>query len=558
LDKFVSAHVERLTLGALKRYGASNVSKWVLDHTYYAGKPYSFVDHEYQERILNEAARDVVVKKCSQVGISEVSVRQALALVNILNPYTVAYTLPTAGFAGTFTKTRVDPVIQGSKTLKFAVHKTNDNNEVKQFGDSMLFFRGAASSNAPISIPCDHLIHDEVDFSDQEVLGQYVSRLTHSKWKRTTKISTPTLPGFGIDKAFQSSKRHFMHVKCHHCNHWFIPDYYKHVKIPGFRRDLREVNKQTLTQHRWQEAQVHCPNCDGKPMLGIAHREWVCENPGENHPAVGIQVSPFDAPNIITPAYLVETSTKYDRVQDFVNFNLGQCAEDSEATLSEEDFKELFVLAAPSPSVVHVMGVDVGNTYHFTVGSVDPWGRLHVVYTEQVPMGLARLKYIELQRRYRIICTVMDANPHAETVMALQGVDQNLFAAVYTQSRSLLTHTVIDKNSSPSEGKHFVRQVNINRSRSFDAYMEFLRSGSLTFQMSENRGLLIKHHTSMKRVRQIDHESGEPSFSWQKTDGEDHFHHACQYLYMASKIMGVGAPMIQLPTCGVMKFRLKQ
>ena len=30
--------------------------------------------------------------------------------------YTVAYTLPTAGFASTFMKTQVDPIIQGLRT----------------------------------------------------------------------------------------------------------------------------------------------------------------------------------------------------------------------------------------------------------------------------------------------------------------------------------------------------------------------------------------------------------------------------------------------------------
>lgn len=381
MDNVIEDHINRVRTSVLKRHTAASIAKWITENTTYAGQPYSYHDHEFQESILSDTSVDVVVVKCSQVGLSEVGVRMALALVNVLRPYTVAYTLPTAHFAGTFTKTRIDPVIEGSKAMRGNIHKTNDNTEVKQFGDSFLYVRGAASSNAPISIPVDHLIHDEVDFSDQEVLGQYVSRLTHSKWRRTTKISTPTLPGFGIHKAFQETRRHYNMCKCHHCGHWFMPDYYKHVKIPGYTGHLLEITKTTLAKVRYQEAALHCPSCGAVPSLQKEHREMVCENPSENLLGAGYQVTPFDAPNIIQIPYLIAASTKYDRIQDFVNFNLGLAAEDNEATLTRADFDNVFVQADAPEGVVYVMGVDVGNTYHFAIGAVDAWGGIFTVHT---------------------------------------------------------------------------------------------------------------------------------------------------------------------------------
>jgi hypothetical protein len=169
----------------------------------------------------------------------------ALALCGVIRGYTVAYTLPTAGFAATFMKTRVDPVIQNSPYLKDMLSGELDNTEVKKLGDSFLYLRGAQSSNAPISVPCDHLIHDEVDFSDPEVLSQYQSRLTHSKYKRKTKLSTPTLPDRGIDYEFQRSRRKFNFVKCSCCSQYFLPDYFKHVRVPGFTGDLRTSRRPT-------------------------------------------------------------------------------------------------------------------------------------------------------------------------------------------------------------------------------------------------------------------------------------------------------------------------
>jgi len=553
----VYEHLERIKVAVLKKHTASTIAKWVTENTTYAGQPYSYVDHEFQERILSDTSQIVTIVKCSQVGISEVSSRMSLALVNVLRPYTVAYTLPTAHFAGTFAKTRIDPIIAGSPVMKSNVHKTNNNNEVKQFGDSFIYIRGASSSNAPISIPCDHLVHDEVDFSDQEVLGQYFSRLTHSKWKRITKISTPTIPDFGISKAFKESRRHFNMCKCNHCNHWFMPDYYKHVVIPGYLRDLREINKFTLTQINWKEAKLHCPNCRAVPSLLPEHREWVCENPEENFTGAGYQVTPFDAPNIISVPFLVDASTKYDRRQDFDNNNLGISSEDSEATLTRSDFEGVFVNMDTPGSVQYVMGVDVGNVYHFCVAAIDAWGAMIVVHREQVPMGLAKQRYRELRQQYRVICTVMDSGPHAETVMALQEEDPNMYASVYMRSKSILTHNVIEKDEDDSQGKAFQRQVNVNRSRAFDAYMNFIRSNNLTVKSQEDDELIVQHHMSMKRVKNFDNESGEMVFSWQKTDGEDHFHHTFLYAWLASKIKGVAKTLIVLPTSSMFSFRLK-
>lgn len=556
MDRLLVEHVDRLRTAVLKKYTARSIAKWVTDKTNYAGQPYSYEDHEYQERVLSDPAREVNVRKCSQVGLSEASARMSLALVNVINPYTLAYTLPTAHFAGTFAKTRIDPIINGSYAMKQAVHKTNDNSEVKQFGDSFLFVRGAASSNAPISIPCDHLVHDEVDFSDQEVLGQYFSRLTHSKWKRIHRLSTPTLPNFGIDKAFRESKRDYLMCKCHHCNFWFVPDYYSHVRVPDYRGDLREINRSVLSQIRWKEATLHCPKCDGVPSLQMAHREWVTENPDDGHDAVGIQVSPFDAPNVISVPYLVEASTKYNRSQDFVNFNLGLPAEDSEATLTRTDLESLFVLAEAGAGA-YVMGVDVGNQYHFVVGKVDGYGDIFVVHVEQVPMGKARERYHDLRKQYRVVCTVIDSAPHAETVMGLQEGDPNLYAAVYQRLKTINTHTVVNREEEKDKGEGFVRQVNINRSRAFDAYMAFIRENHLQIAETPNRELVIQHHTSMKRVKTWDPESGELSYTWQKTDGEDHLHHAFVYLWVAAKIKGVGRTTVLLPTASIFKFRMK-
>jgi len=557
MHKIAAAHLERLETAVLRRHSAASIARWITENTKLGGRPYSFLNHEFQETIASDTSREKNVRKCAQVGVSELSARIALAFTNVITPFTVAYTLPTAHFAGTSTKTRIDPVIDSSEVLKSSIHKTTDNNEVKRFGDSYLYVRGAASSNSPISIPCDMLIHDEFDFCDLTVLKQYRSRITHSSWKQISRFSTPTLPNFGIDKEFQSSRRFFNLCKCDHCAHWFQPDYYEHVKIPGYNHDLRALNKQTRARSRWKEATLLCPKCGKQPSLAPEHRKYVQENLDDNYEAAGYQVSPFDAPKIISAADLVESSTEYERIQDFVNFALGLPMEDSEATLSRADFINLFLQTETPSNVSYVMGIDVGNVYHFVVAAIDGYGDMFVVRNERVPMGNARRRYSELQREFRPLCSVIDSGPHAETVMALQEADPNLYAAVYVKNKGVLTHHVVEKEKVKEEGQEFVRQVNVNRSRAFDGYMNYIRENHLTVRSSDENELVISHHTSMKRTKIFDSDSGEMSYAWQKTDGDDHYHHAFLYAWIASKIQGVSKPLVILPTTSMFKFRLK-
>ncbi len=557
MDQITSDHLERLKATVFQRFGLANLADWIEAKTFLGGKPYSFKDHEYQKAIISDTSVEVSVRKCSQVGVSEATARLSLAMVNVINPMTVIYAFPTAHFAATFMRTRIDPIIHGSKTLKQNLNKNNDNNEIKQFNDSFLYLKGAATTNAPISIPADVVISDETDFSDQETLSQYTSRLTHSIWKIIRKFSTPTLPGFGVDKAFQESRRHFNLCKCNHCGHWFLPDYYKHLKIPDYRGELQEINRPMLSRIRWREAALHCPKCGRVPSLQIEHRQYVCENPEEDHVGAGYQVSPFDAPNIITCADLIQASVRYDRIQDFVNFGLGLPMDDKDATLTRDDLVNLFQYVLAGTNTVHVMGVDVGNTYHFVVGAIDGFGDMLIVHTERVGMGKAKERYHALRAQYRVVCTVIDSGPHAETVMSLQEVDPNLYASVYMRSKSIATHNVVNKEEDKDEAIEFVRQVNVNRSRALDAYMNYIRENHLAICKNEDEELIIQHHTSMKRVKVFDNDSGEMHYAWQKTDGEDHYHHAFLYCWLAGKIRGVGRPIILLPTAQAFKFRLK-
>lgn len=554
VDSYFTDHLGRLRAAVLEGHTLASIPEWIEKNTFLRGKPFSFVDHEFQLKILRDQSRIINVRKCSQIGLSEMTIRKAIAITNILDACTVIYTMPTAAGAKTFVKTRVDPVIRSSPALRFSVSATADNTEMKQFNESFLYVKGTVGTKAAISTPADAIFNDEVDFSDPEVMSTYESRLTHSPYKLKRKFSTPTVDGYGISAEFAVSRRFFNFVKCNHCGHHFLPDYFTHVRVPGYYGELREITKENVFRIKHQDAYVECPACKGRPSLQPEYREWVLENPDDHYEAAGYQISPFDAPNIISCSSLILTSTSYKRYVDFINFSLGLPAEDKDSSLTESECEALFHEGEISGYFSHVMGIDVGMTSHILVGGIDHLGQVAVVHTERVPANLLKQRYNELRRKYRVAVTVMDSMPYTETVLSLQKADENLYGAVYVQSKDLTTYTLKKVEEEKELAKQELRQVNINKNKAFDDLVASVRRNQWVIRADENKEIIKSHFQDMKRVKDFTSDE-EMAYVWRKSaKADDHFFHAALYLHIASQIRGVGSSSLIMPSL-VFKFK---
>lgn len=546
-DSLIENHLDRVYSSLLGGHSFDEIPAWITANTRIKGGDFSFLDHEYQLQILNDRTQNVNVRKCSQVGISELSLRLALAEVNIMPGFTVIYTLPTAQFSKTFTKTRFDPVIENSPKLRDALHPDNDNTEVKQFGESFIYIKGTKGTAAAISVPADHLIHDELDFSDLESVSNYQSRLTHSQYKLKTKFSTPTVDKYGISAEMNKSRRFYNVCKCDHCNEVFIPDFFKDVRVPGWDKDIREINGENVAYIDVKGATLVCPKCDKVPDLGPAHREWVCENLGGDSDTAGYQISPFDAPKIITTADLVISSTRYKRYADFINFGLGLPAEDRESALTLDDLNAVFIRAAGSGYVAHVMGIDVGQMCHVMVAGVKYGGGMDVLHAEVVPHQQLEKRKADLKLLYPIRLTVMDSQPYFDMLLRMQEADGNLWGALFSVKKDLDLYQLKRREDEEDEGKMYIRQVDVNRNRALDAVMESIRAKGILIMENECKERIVEHLTDMKRLRALT-DDGEFTYQWRKSDAKnDHFHFTLLYCWLASKMTGLGKTTIVLP-----------
>lgn len=546
-DRYFSNHLSRIKSGSATTGNLDRIPDWLMENTYVRGEPYTFLGHEFQERILRDPSPEKVTRKCSQIGLSETSARAALGMCSVMEGFTVIYTLPTATFAKSFTTTRIDPVIEASPALSQALHKTTDNSEVKRLNNSFLFIKGTYGVNAAISIPADAIINDELDFSDLSVVSNYTSRLTHSKYKLVWKFSTPTVGKYGISAAFDKSRQHWNLCKCNHCNHWFKPSYFEHVRLPTYRGDIKQITAVNLYQHDPKTARLFCPKCGRIPSLLPEHRQWVVENNDEPFDVAGYQIQPFDAPTIITPGDLIKASVKYKRYADFINFSLGLPADDDLSCLNEMELKSLFISGVTPGFTHYVLGMDLGLICHLMIAGVAPNGQMLVVYTEKVSVGDVRERYQALCIQWKIRLSVWDAYPYTETVIATQKLDTNLYGCVYSERKGLELFQVQEQAANQEKGQVAVRQVNANRNKVLDTVMGEMRGRDILFLEDANTQTVQAHLSSMKRIQKMDTE-GEFRFVWVKAeDGEDHFHHALVYTWLAARLRTMGSFNFPLP-----------
>lgn len=553
-DELFDRHIARLR-SSLSAHSHDTICDFITTHTFIRGTRFSFDGHEYQRKILEDKSQNIVIIKSAQIGISEMSARLALAKAVLINGFSTIYTLPAASAAQNFMKTRIDPVVDSSPYLMELVSRDVDNSSVKRFGDSYVYLKGAQVDRQAISVPADMIVMDEVDNSNQDVLTLFESRLIHSLYALTVKLSTPTIPGYGIDIAYKQSRRNLNMCKCSHCNHWFYPDYFEHVKIPGFPNELDTITKRHFANpfFKWREAYVACPKCGLAADLLPAHREWVTENPDENFPAAGYRVSPFDCPTIIKPSALVKASTEYERKQDFYNQRLGIPLEDKETTLIQEDVKAAIISEYPGGSFSTVFGLDMGMICWMTIAAVLPDNTLIIKKVIPIPLFEVIERVPEIVREYRCRMGVVDHGPYTETVYRLQQVLVNLFAGVYqTGMKGVELFRVKDNEADNDKAQEKVRQVSINRDKVFDVIMLMMRSGHILKVSDENDDLWVDHMLDQKRVRE--YRNDELVFTWRKTAGDDHMHHSLLYALIASRMLGVSSgSQVMLPL--VFKFR---
>lgn len=533
--------------------GLKELDKIVMKYGVVNGRPFTFDDHEFQIEIIRDTRSRQSVRKCSQVGLSELAVQKTLALSAVLKHMRAIFTLPTRDFANSFSKDRFDSAIENSPFYNGLVQKANNSAGQKKIGSFVLYITGSFGANSAISVPAEILINDEVDFSNEDVLGKLSSRLRHAEMVdeqgyrgMRMKFSTPTVHGYGIDKEFESGHQAYYMCRCKHCNQIVLPEFNHDFHIPGYDDDIAALRKIDLDnpRYRFQESKILCPNPTCRKDLWSSlcdpsRRMWAAKKPDVwEH---SYQVSPWDAPKYNPPNVIINQMGDYPLISDFFNFVIGLPYSDSENSFNvEQNYRdrisdvELWEYpTAVYRSVTLVAGMDVGKICHFVVMALI--GKIHnVVYAEKIKNTREAPATPEIMARtdhFRVAKFCIDAGPDITLVNNLVSGRHYISAVVYVRNI---------KGLQPYEVKGEGEVINADRTKTLKELLAKHNASEIHYPSRESiRDEIFKHLGTTKKIRERAAD-GDMVERFVKTSSEDHWVHSLNYAEIAAMVIGGG------------------
>jgi hypothetical protein len=488
---------------------------WALDqHVTLQGGDYSFKDHEWQAGPMISDHKHKVVRKGAQLGFTECEVLRTLhGLIHGQYSKGVLYLFPTSDDVADFSKARFGPLIASNpETVGRYVRKTDSTN-IKQIGTGMLYLRGArltaniegTKKDSPKlrSVPVDKLVFDERDLMSDAAILMAKERLSHSTVKEMVEFSTPTVPDYGIDKAYNESTQHVWMIRCEHCNE----DTCLEMEFPECIRNNKRV----------------CVYC-GREIFS-RNGQWVALYPDRSVEGYWLSQlnSAFVEPEEILKLF---NNPPQGNLQEIYNSKLGMAYVSIEDRLSQQRVYACCTDDAMSvgSKVPCSMGVDVGKVLHVVIGQRVSKKQCKIIYVGEVESFEA---LHDLAARFSVQSAVLDAYPELHKVREF--IEAETYPGYLCQYQDTISGEQWNDNTCI---------VKVNRTEICDKTHSMFDSGLCAIP---RRSKLIDGFA--KQVCNIvkmprDAKTGRGLYFYKKL-GADHYRHATNYFSLATFAMPV-------------------
>lgn len=306
------------------------------------GQKLDFKDHAYLIDIFKDFTPKQAILKAAQIGFSTTANIKAMWLAKNRG-MDIIYSLPSASDIKDFVSGKTNRLIDNNPIFQeWTADK--DSIEQKRIGNNVIYFKGTWTERAAIATPADLYISDETDRSKQEIVGQFRTRLQHSKFGWEWYFSNPSAPGVGVDKHWQISDQKHWFIKCEHCGHnWYM----------GMENIM----------HKDGKAYFGCTKC--KKELNRQKGQWVRRY--QDREVSGYWIPLLIAPHA-TAQSILDKKKDYSEEQ-FANFVLGQPYIGKGNVLTKQMFlQNLTELVNPQDSRP-IIGVDTGKEINYVVGN---------------------------------------------------------------------------------------------------------------------------------------------------------------------------------------------
>jgi hypothetical protein len=448
---------------------------------------------------------DMVVKKATQVGVSTWLLRVALYHADIRQKSSL-YVFPKRQQMYDFADARIRAAIDHSPYLQSRIpFGYVQNKGLKRIGLGWLYCRGSESKSDLDSVDADVLLLDEYDTLRRENIPDAERRISGAPDGKTRRVGVPSVPGDGIDKAYNNTDMRRWVVKCGRC---------------GEQQPVKWENVDT------EAIQLICTRCHKGP-LDTRKGEWVPEHPDAD-------VKGYDIPRLIVPNVnlkaIVEASKAtrpYER-QVHMNKDLAIAWTPAEGRLSLEA-----ILAASRTEIkaqadaadagdVVTMGVDVKSVgslhvriskHHETVTSLPGGKEERRGWKSNLWLGELQ-SFGEVGRlidRFNVRICVIDHLPEGRLA---RGIAESFPGRVFLCNFAAPKGKVLVPDES-------ARTVSVNRTLAIDAVVDQIRTQRNLLPAAAPPGYQ-DHLQNMHRVVDEDIETGETKVEWRGSGDFDY------------------------------------
>jgi hypothetical protein len=481
--------------------------------------------HEYLAEVMRDQHPNQVDVKGSQMGFTEAAALKTIhSMIHDRLPQGTLYLFPTADDVSDFAKARFNSLIDKNPGHIGAYIKSTDATNIKRIGKAMLYLRGARASqkieglaktsSKLKSIPVDRIVYDEFDEMDQAMIPLARERFAHSNVKEEHKLSTPTVPGYGIDAAYKASDQNVWMIRCDRCRH----DTVMELEFPrclSRRRDGtvfracvhcgREIHP---ADGRWVAQAPQVKDCRGRLMSQLC----------SGYVDLTALLNEFERLNELQPA----------ERQVFYNSKLARAYVDAANRLTIQDVYRC--IGQDAMDTRHngpcAMGVDVGNTLHVVVGYRPSAGLTKIAFAGRVQDWT---DVHDIAARFNVQSAVIDQRPELHKAREFQKAEPyEIFLAFYVERQRG------DARWDLEEGL-----VTINRTECLDrVHTAVMAPGR--FEIPRLNSELEQYATEVCNVVKVLVEKPDGGrVSEYKDIGPDHYRHATAYMLLAASRIGI-------------------
>ena len=472
------------------------------------GEVSAFNRHEYLREPYNDPHPRQVEIKATQLGLTtKAGLRSIHGAITGRYPRGILYLFPSKTDVTEFSKGRINLLIDENPDSIGRWIKETDTSNLKQIGSSILYFRGMKSRVGLKSVPVDFIVFDELDEAPQKSVDMAMQRMAHSEVKEWLKLSNPTIPDFGIDKAFQQTDQRYWLLKCPSCGHYTCLE-------DTFPACLIELSDGRVIRG--------CEKC--KTELDPSIGKWAAKKP-EIEDVRGYHYSQLFS-HFVDMKELLRDFRTTQNLTDFYNLRIGMAWVEATHRISLEAVYALcgsHGMAETDPGPCS-MGVDQGKDLHVVIGRSEPSRAGKIIH-----LGVYKEweKLESLMKAFNVYRCVIDGMPEIQKARA--------FASKFPGKVFLNFYNEHQKGTYKWNEADWT--ITCNRTESLDASHaqilgaagDFAGSSKVILpRYSEMVEEFARHlHNVAKRLEE-DEETGSKRYVYVKL-GPDHFRHAFNY-----------------------------